>query len=125
MSEPCCPEFARSGHAHTEICPGFDTPDVDPATAIAPPRADLRETTDRHGDRWEFDGAYLTRTEEPTDGWPRTRVRLPLDEASRAYGPFDPPLIDPPRCAECGAVFRIAVGREAREAAQRNGKATA
>lgn len=33
---------------------------------------DLRETTDRHGDRWEFDGSYLTRTEEATDGWPRT-----------------------------------------------------
>jgi hypothetical protein len=60
---------------------------------------------DRHGDRWTYDGAYLTRIR---DGDMITPVRLPRDEATRAYGPFDPPMTPPPRCAECGAVFRLA-----------------
>lgn len=27
QSDHCCPEFARTGYAHTEICPAFDTHD--------------------------------------------------------------------------------------------------
>lgn len=37
--ESCCPEFARNGYSHTEICPAFDTAAADPAVAVAERRA--------------------------------------------------------------------------------------
>jgi hypothetical protein len=39
----------------------------------------LRRPRPARDHRWEFDGSYLTRIEEPTDGWPRTRVRRRTD----------------------------------------------
>lgn len=32
-AKPCCPEFAATGYAHTEICPAFET--NDPANRAA------------------------------------------------------------------------------------------
>jgi len=68
-----------------------------------------RTTTDRHGDTWTFDGVYLTRHGD----YP---VQLALNEAYRAYGPFDPSLIYPPLCANCGAPFQITTAAETRAA---------
>lgn len=78
-------------------------PDLTPAQTAQLNHGQLGSThTDRHGDHWNYFGGYVTRVEFPS-------VRLPLDEANRAYAPFDPPLIPPPRCASCGAVFRLAM----------------
>ncbi len=44
--EACCPEFAATGHAHTEFCPGFDTPEADPAVWVAMQRAAASATTE-------------------------------------------------------------------------------